>query len=209
MFTWTAEHRYRRGVRLLISYMFTSLDGFIADNDGGLDWVPIDDELMRFANAYFSAADGVVFGRNVHQGFVSYWDELVPAAPSVTELDVEFAGIFGKMERIVVSTTLRDVGANTVVISDDVAARIGELKAQSGSDLLLICGPELRSTLAEHGLIDRYRTLAAPVVLGEGVPLFRKMREPVQLRFLGAHAFEGGVVMLDHATDQPGEPVTQ
>jgi len=76
---------------------------------------------------------------------------------------------------------------------------------------LLICGPELRSTLAEHDLINRYRTLAAPVVLGEGVPVFRKMLDPVRLRLLDSHTFEGGVVMLDHepiAPSPPGEPVT-
>ena len=60
-------------MRKLISYMFTSLDGFIADRSGGLDWTPIDDELMRFANEYFATMDGIVFGRNVYQGFVEYW----------------------------------------------------------------------------------------------------------------------------------------
>lgn len=186
-------------MRSLISYMFTSLDGFIADPDGGLDWVPIDDELMRFANAYFGAADGIVFGRNVHEGFVAYWDALDPDDPSVTELEVEFARIFEGMERIVASTTSRDTPDGTIVIADAVPATIGKLKDRPGHDLLLICGPQLRSTLAEHGLIDRYRTLVAPVVLGEGVPLFGTTREPVRLRLTDSTVFEGGVVMLDHA----------
>ena len=53
-------------MRRLISYMFTSLDGFIADTYGGLDRVPIDDELMRFANDYFRGFHGILFGRNVY-----------------------------------------------------------------------------------------------------------------------------------------------
>ena len=74
-----------------------------------------------------------------------------------------------------------------------------ELKDRPGRNLLLVCGPDLRSTLAEHRLIDRYRTLVAPVALGEGVPLFGTNREPVRLRLLDKSAFEGGVFMLDHA----------
>lgn len=178
--------------------MFASLDGFIADREGGLDWVPIDDELMGFANRFFGAAGGIVFGRNVHEGFVSYWDQLDPADPSVTELEAEFAEIFGGMERIVASTTLHDAPDGTLVIADDLAATVRALKERPGGDLLLICGPELRSSLAERGLIDRYRTLVAPVLLGEGVPLFRTMRDPVRLRLLDSSAFGGGVVMLEH-----------
>ena len=52
----------------LVSYMFISLDGFIADAGGGLEWTPIDEELMGFANDLFSEVDGIVFGRNVYEG---------------------------------------------------------------------------------------------------------------------------------------------
>jgi dihydrofolate reductase len=185
-------------MRELVSYMFTSLDGFIADPEGGLEWAPIDDELMRFANEYFSAADGIVFGRNNYQLFVSYWDGLDPTDASVTELDVEFAQIFRKMTRIVVSRTLREVGDQTILINNDVAGRISALKEEPGRTLLLICGPELRSTLTRLGLIDRYRVLVAPVVLGKGVPQFEEAQDLMRLRLADTKVFDGGVVMLDY-----------
>jgi dihydrofolate reductase len=185
-------------MRKLVSYMFTSLDGFIADPGGGLDWVPIDDELMRFANEYFRAAEGIVFGRNVYEGFVDYWDRLDPAAPSVTELEVEFAGIFRDMTRIVVSRTLDEVDGNAILIKDDLPDAIEDLKRQPGADLLLVCGPELRSTLTLHGLVDRHRVLVAPVVLGRGQPLFSDMKEPLRFQLVGTEVFGGGVVMLDY-----------
>jgi len=185
--------------RRLISYMFTSLDGFIADRDGGLDWVPIDDGSMRFANTYFAAMGGIVFGRTVYEGFVEYWDRLVPTDPGTTDLEREFAGIFGGMERIVVSTTLATDGCErTSVIADDLAGALSRLKEGPGNDLLLICGPALRSRLAELGMIDRYRTLVAPVALGEGIPLFAPTREPLSLRLADSTVFSGGVIMLDH-----------
>jgi dihydrofolate reductase len=186
-------------MRKLVSYMFTSLDGFIADREGELDWVPVDDELMLFANAYFSSADGIVFGRNVYEGFVSYWDELNPADPSVTEHEVAFAKIFGKMTRIVASRTLRKVADDeAILINDDVAPAISTLKRQPGKDLLLICGAELRATLTQHDLIDRHRVLVAPVVLGAGQPLFGEIEDVLRLRLVETKVFSGGVVLHDY-----------
>lgn len=188
-------------MRQLVSYMFTSLDGFIADTEGELDWVPIDDELMRFANEYFGTAEGIVFGRNNYQGFVDYWDRLDPADPSVNPLEAEFAGIFSGLSRVVASTTLEEVDPKAVLIKDQVPQAIEDLKRRPGGDLLLICGPELRSTLTRHGLVDRHRILLVPVILGQGVPLFGHMDGPLRLRLTGTKAFGGGVVMLDY---EPG-----
>jgi dihydrofolate reductase len=185
-------------MRQLVSYMFTSLDGFIADPEGGLDWVPIDEELMSFANEYFGTAEGIVFGRNNYQGFVDYWDRLDPSDPSVPALEAEFARIFSGMTRVVISTTLEEVDRNAVLIKDDVPQAIEDMKQQPGGSLLLICGPELRSTLTGHGLVDRHRILVVPVVLGKGQPLFSDMNEQLRLRLVGTKIFGGGVVLLDY-----------
>jgi dihydrofolate reductase len=178
----------------LVSYMFISLDGYIADAGGGLEWTPIDDELMGFANEVFAGVDGIVFGRNVYEGFVSYWDHLASdASPS----EVAFAETFQRLDRIVVSSTLEDAPGR-IVIRDDIAAGIAAAKERAQRDLLLICGPALRSTLADLGLIDRYQMFVAPVVLGEGVPQFGPTKEPLRLRHTATRTFTGGVVMLDH-----------
>lgn len=188
-------------MRKLVSYMFTSLDGFIADPDGGLDWAPVDDELMRFANEYFATAEGIVFGRNNYRVFVDYWDNLDPDDPSVTELEVEFAGIFRGMTRVVVSTTLQQVDSNAVLIKEGVPQAIEELKRQPGGDLLLVCGSGLRSTLTRHGLVDRHRILVAPVALGRGQPLFGDLDDWLRLQLDGTKVFSGGVVMLDYVPE--------
>jgi dihydrofolate reductase len=69
-------------MRKLVDYMFLSLDGFIADAQGQLDWVPDDGELTGFANEYFGSCDGIVFGRNNYQAFVEYWDGMDRDDPS-------------------------------------------------------------------------------------------------------------------------------
>jgi len=183
-------------MRELVSYMFMSIDGFIADEDGGLDWVPIDDELMRFANEYFAEFDGIVFSRRVYRGFVEYWDALDESIAS--ELERAFARVFGRMTRFVVSRTLDEVEDRAVLIQERVSEAVEELKREPGGNLLLICGPELRSTLAREGLIDLYRVLVAPVVLGKGRPQFDPVGEPIALRLIQTRSFGGGVVMLDY-----------
>ncbi len=183
----------------LISYMFTSLDGFIADTDGGLEWTPIDEELMRFANGHFGSVAGIVFGRNVYQGFVDFWDWLDLDDPAVSQADGEFAKIFREMPRIVVSRTFGPVeDPRVTVIDGDLTEGITAAKERAGGDLLLICGPELRASLAELGLIDRHQVLVAPVALGEGIPLFDPLEAPLRLHLDGDRTFGGGVVMLDY-----------
>jgi dihydrofolate reductase len=189
-------------MRQLVSYMFTSLDGFIADPEGGLDWVPIDDELMSFANEYFGTAEGIVFGRKNYQGFVDYWEGLDQSDPSVPAQEVEFAGIFAHLTRVVVSRTLEQVDdPKAILIREDVPRAIEDLKRQPGGDLLLICGPDLRSTLTRAALVDLHRILVVPVVLGDGVRLFGDLDGLLRLRLVGTHVLGDEVVLLDY---EPG-----
>jgi dihydrofolate reductase len=191
-------------MRQLVSYMFQSLDGFIADTEGGLDLVPPDGELMAFANEYFREAEGIVFGRKKLPGFVDYWDGLDPTDPSVPAYEVEFARIFAGMTRVVVSRTLEQSDdPKAILIKEDVPRAIEDLKRQPGGDLLLICGPALRSTLTRAGLVDLHRILVVPVVPGNGVPLFGDLDGPLRLRLAGTRVLDDGVVLLDY---EPGSP---
>jgi dihydrofolate reductase len=186
-------------MRELVSYMFTSLDGFIADSEGGLDWVPPDGELMAFANEYFGAVEGIVFGRKNYQVFVEYWDGMDRTDPSVPAHEVEFARIFAGMTRVVVSRTLEQVDdPKAILIKDDVPRAIEDLKRQPGGNLLLICGPELRSTLTLAGLVDVHRILVVPVVLGDGVRLFGDLDGLLRLRIAGTKVLGNEVVLLDY-----------
>jgi dihydrofolate reductase len=187
-------------MRKLVSYMFTSLDGFIADAEGKLDWVPEDGGLMAFANEYFGSAEGIVFGRNNYLAFVEYWDGMDPNDPSVPAHEVEFSRIFRGMTRVVVSTTLEKVDdPKAILIKDDVPWAIEDLKGQPGGDLLLISGPELRSTLTRAGLIDLHRILVVPIVLGQGVPLFGDLDGRLRLRLaVDPRVLDDGVVLLDY-----------
>lgn len=182
-------------MRKIILYMFTTLDGFIAGPNGEFDDYEPSAEEAKFANSFFDSADGILFGRLTYEGFVSYWDTLDLTDGSNSPTDREFARIFRKMTRIVISRTLETVGANTILIRDNIAAELLKLKQQSGSYLVLICGPELLATLVEFGLVDEYRILLKPRVLGRGKALFGNVAKKLQLKLLSTRVFESGVVM--------------
>jgi dihydrofolate reductase len=186
-------------MRKLVDYMFTSVDGFIADPEGKLDWIPDDGELMGFANEYFGASEGIVFGRNNYLMFVEYWDGMDHADPSVPAQELEFSRIFRGMTRVVVSTTLDQVDdPNAILIKEDIPRAIEDLKRRPGGDLLLITGPDLRSTLTRAGLVDLHRILVVPVALGAGVRLFADLVEPLRLRLVGTKPFDVGIVLHDY-----------
>lgn len=189
----------------LVSYMFTSLDGYIADDDGQLDWVPIDHQLIAFANDFFADVGGIVFGRRIYQGFVEYWDHLDPRAPETTEDDVRFAKIFGSTPRFVATRTLESAEPRTTLIRDDVEGAIGRLKADASADLALVAGPALRSELAAAGLLDRLLVLLVPVVLGSGIRHFADETHGLRLRLMDTRRFDGGVTLLDYQV-LPAEP---
>ena len=182
-------------MRNVVLYMFTTLDGLIAGPNGEfLDYDPSDEE-MAFANELFGSADGILFGRKTYEGFVSYWDALDPADACIRKADVEFARIFGNMTRVVFSRTLDRVGGDAILIKDNIAAEVSRLKRQPGRDLLLICGPELLSTLVGLGLVEEFRILVRPMVLGRGKALFGDIPERLQLKLVSTRVFESGVVV--------------
>jgi dihydrofolate reductase len=104
------------------------------------------------------------------------------------------------MTRVVVSTTLEKVeDPKAILIKEDIPRTIEDLKRQPGGDLLLISGPDLRSTLTRAALVDLHRILLVPVVLGQGVPLFGDLDGRLRLRLAGdPRVLDDGVVLLDY-----------
>jgi len=112
------------------------------------------------------AAEVLLLGRVTYEGFAAAW-------PS---REGEFADKFNTMRKVVVSSTLRDPSwDNTTVVSDDVAGSVEQLKQETGGDILVNGSMQLVGTLAEHDLVDEYRLMVFPVVLGAGRRLFGEL----------------------------------
>ena len=180
-------------MRKLIYEMNVSLDGFIEGPNRELDWGRVDEESMRFYSEQQSGMDTLLYGRRLYE-VMTYW-ETAEADPSIPDYEREFARIWKNSTKLVFSKTLEQVQGNARLVRGDIAEEIRKLKQQPGKDLE-IGGPNLASTVIQLGLIDEYRLVVHPVVLGSGTPFFPALGDKINLRLVETRTFGSGVVYL-------------
>ncbi|MDX6645134.1 MAG: hypothetical protein QOK40_861 [Miltoncostaeaceae bacterium] len=180
-------------MRKLIYSMGVSLDGFIAGPKGEIDWSAPDEELHRFHNQQTRELGAHLCGRRLYE-VMAYW-ETADENPSAAEHELEFAGIWKSIPKIVCSTTLERVEGNARLVRHGVAGEVARLKAQPGRDLA-VGGAGLASTLIELGLVDEYRLFVSPVVLGGGTPYFPALDERIDLELVETRTFGSRVVYV-------------
>jgi len=168
----------RMNMRKIVLFNMATLDGLFAGPGGEIDWHHVDEEFNEFAIAQLNSAGGLLFGRATYQGMASYWPTDV-----AMKNDPIVADKMNTLPKIVFSRTLERVEwNNTRLVKGNVAEEISKLKQQPGKDLLLFGSADLASTLTNLGLIDEYRVMVNPVVLGSGKPLFKGMKDKLNLK---------------------------
>jgi len=165
----------------LVVSQFVTVDGVIEDPGGSEDWdrggwafqFNRGEDGDKFKYDELMASDALLLGRVTYEGFAEAW-------PS---RDGEFADKFNNMPKYVVSSTLDDPEwNNSTVIKGDVAEEISKLKQETGGDLLVNGSARLVKALFEHDLVDEYRLMVFPVVLGGGKRLFEDTADTGALR---------------------------
>ena len=180
-------------------YLFNvSLDGFVETVDRGLDWTVVDDELHSWFNEQSRAIDASLYGRRLYEVMAAYWPT-AESDPTATETVREFARIWNATPKVVFSTTLDSVGPGCRLVAGDVGDRLAELRAEFPGDLE-VGGPTLASAFIERGLVDEYRVVVHPVVLGAGTPYLPALRDRIGLRLLETRTFGSGAVYLGYET---------
>jgi dihydrofolate reductase len=143
-------------------------------------------EQAREVSAYLN-------GRRMYE-VMKVWHTL-DTDPSASDLMVEFARIWKSKPKVVFSTTLEKVGENCRLVRGDIAAEVSRLKQQYPGDLA-VSGPGLASAFARLGLIDEYRLVICPVLLGGGKPYFPQLEHLVPLRLRETRTFQSGALYL-------------
>jgi dihydrofolate reductase len=180
--------------RKVILLIHMSLDGFVAGPNGETDWITIDDEIFKESNALAKTADIALFGRATFQMMESYWPTVLSNLNS-TSAELEHAIWMERVKKIVFSTTLERVEwTNTTLIKEKIGEEMTRLKQQSGRNMIIFGSPCLAHNLMERGLIDRFRINVNPVVLGEGIPLFKTQGERFHLKLLQSKRYRSGVM---------------
>jgi len=178
-------------VRKLFWQMMVSLDGFMEGPNRELDWHVVDDEFQQYALEMLRSIDAMLLGRTTYQLFADYW-------PSATEPGAEE---LNALEKVVFSTTLNDVDwKNSRLVSQNVVDEITRLKQQEGKDLAIFGSSTLVSSLP-LGLIDEYRIMVCPIVLGAGTPVLPHRGSRLPLNLVSIKQFGSGIVFLRY---QPG-----
>ena len=178
-------------------YIILTADGMYADPDGGLDhYDPADDE-HRYANELLDTAGVEVMGRKMND-VMTYWDELDLDDPATPAVGAEFATYWRTTPKLVVSRGDPDLGPNATKLDGDVVEAVRALKSTDGPPIAVGAGADLFATLAEAGLIDRYRWLVIPKAIGHGKSLFSSLTRPLDLRLVGTRTFASGAVLLEY-----------
>lgn len=187
-------------MRNLIFFMHTSLDGFVAGLNGEMDWIKIDDEIFDFVATVTDKADAALYGRVTYDLMQSYWPTAADK-PNASKHDKEHSAWYGKVSKIVLSKTISEEGlVNTTVISDQLAENINRIKEQDGKNILIFGSPSASHSLMSYGLIDEFWLFVNPVLLGNGIPLFKDITEMIKLKLVESKTFSCGVIALHYET---------
>jgi len=183
-------------MRTVYVFNMVTLDGFFeGPKKWEIDWHNVDDEFNEFAIDQLHKTDVIWFGRVTYEGMAGYWP-----TPRAMESDPVIAGKMNSIEKVVVSKTLNKADwSNTKLIRDHVEEEMTRMKQQPGKDIAIFGSGNLASTLEASGVIDEYRLVVNPVILGSGHPLFTEMKERRHVRLLRSKTFKSGNVLLAYA----------
>jgi dihydrofolate reductase len=183
----------------IIALIHMSLDGYMADLDGQINWVAMDAELSDYVTELRQGAAGTLYGRVTYQMMDPYWPNVLKNPGNFPAWQVDYAQWVDKAVKVVVSKTLPAVSwNNTRMIRDNVEQEIRQIKEELDGHLLLLASATLVSTLLPAGLIDEVVTTVTPIVLGQGRPYFTGLQDRLPLVLKDTRTFSSGVVGLHY-----------
>ena len=183
-------------MRNVVYSMSVSLDGFVTDAAGQIDWTEPDEELHRFHNDRTRELSAHLLGRRLYETML-YWDGFAEREPQAAEVELDFARIWEPLEKVVFSRTLTAVqGTNTRLAQGTPAQELERLKAEPGEGDIGVGGAELAAELIAAGLVDDLHLFVAPIVLGAGTPYFPPLEHRLPLELVEQRAFAHGIQHL-------------
>lgn len=191
-------------MRKLIMWNVMTLDGYFEGNQNwdllfhNLIWGP---ELEKLSIEQLQSADYLVFGRATYEGMAAYWTNAAETA------EQEVAKLMNSIPKIVFSKTLKTADwNNTTIISENASEEILKLKEQGGKDMYVFGSANLSETFINDNLFDEYRIGIAPVILGNGRPLFKQGIASNNLSLVSTQSLTSGGVILKYSNNknQPG-----
>lgn len=179
----------------VVFLMNVSLDGFIETPEHSLDWSVVDDELHSWFNEQERGSSVSLYGRRLWEVMAGHWPTAEVADPNLTEVEREYARIWNATPRVVFSRTLESVEHGARLVAGDVEAVLADVRSEFDGEIH-VGGPTLAAQFIERGLVDEYRLVVHPVILGAGTPFFPALEQRQQLRLIETRTFSSGAVYL-------------
>jgi len=194
-------------MRKIILSMMLSADGKTARADGDLGWFRTDADFEDEMLSLLDGVDGMFFGRTSYQLLAEYWPSAdapgagdAPGGFTSRERALAFTRRMNQLPKLVVSNTLRELPWGPAQrLGGDLAAHVARLRAEPGKDLVVFAGARTAQSFMRLDLIDEYRLMLHPLLLGRGQPLFDDLDVELPLARIGARSFASGVVLLRYA----------
>ena len=174
--------------------MGVSLDGYIAGPDGGFDWGTPDPEVFRFWIDEIRGVGVHLLGRRLYETML-YW-ETADQNPSLDDAELEWAALWKPLPKVVFSTSLSAVEGHARLASGGLAEEIERIRTEPGEGEIAIGGATLAAEAAALDLIDEYRAMVHPVLVGGGIPYFPRSERRVDLELVETRTFRSNVVYL-------------
>lgn len=185
-------------MRKLVLFMHTSLDGFVAGPNGEIDWIHVDEEIFDYVGERTNLSDTALYGRVTYQMMEAYWPTAADK-PEATRHDLEHSKWYNRVPKVVLSKTLQSTTeSNIKIIRGNLSAEITEIKHLVGKEIVIFGSPGAAHSLMEENLIDDYWLFVNPILLGQGIPIFRNIQQPSKLKLVSNHGFSSGVVCLHY-----------
>ena len=179
-------------MRKLILFNMVTADGFFEGMHGDISWHKVDEEVNEYITTQLRTTDTLLFGRKTYQVMEDFWpgEEAFKQDPAVAKM-------MGDYLKIIFSTTMQKTGwKNTRLVNRNAVEEVEKLKNLPGKDLFIFGSAELSHLLIQHQLIDEFRLMINPVILGNGRPLFKNRHANLQLT--KASVFGYGNVLLSY-----------
>lgn len=182
--------------------MHISLDGFVAGLNGEMNWIKINEEIFDHVGKRISQTDAALYGRVTFEMMENYWPTAADK-PTATKHDIEHSKWYSQANKIVLSKTIKEENfTNTQIISNNLVEKITQIKQHPGNEILLFGSPTATHSLINLDLIDGYWLFVNPIILGQGIPLFKNINKKINLNLLTTRQFNCGVTELNYTVDR-------
>jgi len=183
-------------MRKIIAFDLVTVDGSFAGPKGEIDWHNYDDEMGTHSLEQMKSLGALIFGRTTYEMMASYWP-----TPDGVKSEPVVAGIMNSIPKTVFSETLKEVREgpiwkNVKVFHEIKLEEIIKMKKQEGGDIAIFGSGTIVLQFTNLGLIDEYRLIVNPLILGNGKSLFKGIKNKLNLKLVNRRVFKNGNVLL-------------